>query len=137
MSILVDNSVWQRLNRPGVLATLNSLNRDDPIVTTTPQILEYCHSTRNPAEHDLALADQSAFERLSLDDACHKVALQIQSSLWHNGRVRGAGAFDIMIAAIGHRHGATVVHYDKNFATIAEVIPGFRHRWIAPPGTID
>ncbi|MCW2752287.1 MAG: hypothetical protein JWR83_3397 [Aeromicrobium sp.] len=137
MSILVDNSVWQRLTKPGVLGTLESVSREDPIVTTTPQILEYCHSTRNPAEHDLALADQSVFRRLALDDRCHDLALEIQSALWHSGRVRGAGAFDILIAAIAHRHGATIVHYDKNFATIGDVLDGFRHRWIAPPGTLD
>ena len=75
--------------------------------------------------------------RLRLDEACHDVALQIQRALWHNGKVRGAGVFDILIAAIAHRHGATIVHYDNNFATIAGVIPEFRHRWIAPPGTIE
>lgn len=30
-----------------------------------------------------------------------------------------------------------VVHYDKNYATIARVDPHFRQRWITPPGTID
>lgn len=128
MSILVDNSVWQRLTKPGVLGVLESLSHDEPIVTTTPQILEYCHSTRTSVEHDAALADQSTFVRLALDEECHAIAVQIQSALWHGGKVRGAGAFDILIAAIGHRHGATVVHYDKNFATIGEVVDGFRHR---------
>jgi predicted nucleic acid-binding protein len=137
VSILVDNSVWQRLTKPGVLQELQTMSLEEPIVTTTPQILEYCHSTRNPAEHDLALADQSTFTRLPLDDDCHATAVGIQSALWHDGRVRGAGAFDILIAAIAHRHNATVVHYDKNFATIGEVLAGFRHRWIAPPGSLD
>lgn len=137
MSLLIDNSVWQRLTKPGVLQTLHDLTLDEPIVTTTPQILEFCHSTRDPAEHDLALADQAAFTRLPLDDECHDIAVQVQSALWHGGKVRGVGAFDILIAAIGHRHGATVVHYDKNFAMIGSVLDGFRHRWIAPAGSLD
>lgn len=79
----------------------------------------------------------AALDLLPLDNSCHDVALQIQRSLWQGGFVRGAGAFDILIAAIAHRHGATLVHYDKNFATIARAVPGFQQRWIAPPGTID
>jgi predicted nucleic acid-binding protein len=137
VSALVDNSVWQRLTKRGVLDELASLLEHDSIVTTTPQILEFCHSTRNGSEHDLALADQSTFTRLQFDDECHHIALQIQSSLWHGGRVRAAGAFDIMIAAVAHRHGATVVHYDSDFATIGEVLDGFQHRWIAPQGSLD
>lgn len=137
MTLLVDNSVWQRVHKPGVLEVLDSMNRDDPIVTTTPQILEYCHSSRNPREYDRSLATLTGFEQLAVDADCQHIAVEIQSALWHNGRVRGAGAFDILIAAIAHRHGATVVHYDKNFVTIGEVLDGFRHRWIAPPGTLD
>lgn len=137
MTLVVDNSVWQRLAKPGVLGELDVLRQDEPIVTTTPQMLEYCHSTRNPVEYDFALADLSAFDRLTLNEDCHRIAIHIQQALWHGGKVRGAGVFDILIAAIAHSHGATVVHYDKNFATIAEVVDGFRHRWIAPPGTID
>lgn len=137
MSLLIDNSVWQRVTKPGVLDVLTSLSQEESIVTTTPQILEYCHSSRDPREYDHAMASLSAFPRLALDEECHRWALTIQHALWHGGKVQGAGAFDILIAAIGHRHGATVVHYDKNYATIGGAIPGFRHRWIAPPGTFD
>lgn len=136
MTLLVDNSVWQRAAKPGVLEWLAALGPDSSIVTATPQVLEFCHSARNPREHDDFLDKISTFDRLPLDDECHHIALQIQSALWHRGRVRGAGAFDILIAAIGHRHGATIVHYNKNFATIGEVVDGFRHRWIAPPGSL-
>lgn len=136
MAWLIDNSVWQRITRPGVLDTIEALTDIQPIVTATPQMLEFCHSARTAAEYDRSMDALSAFQLLTADDDCHRLAAEIQRSLWHGGRVRGAGAFDILIAATAWRHGATVVHYDRNFATIAEVIDGFEHRWIAAPGTL-
>lgn len=136
MNILIDNSVWHRMSKPGVLQAIDSIE-NAVVVTATPQVLEYCHSARNSAEYTHAIATMSAFDRLTLDDECHDIAVQFQRALWHDGKVRGAGAFDLLIAAIGHRHEATVVHYDKNFATIARTVPAFRQRWIAPPGTIS
>ncbi|WP_396044579.1 PIN domain-containing protein [Aeromicrobium sp. UC242_57] len=136
VNILIDNSVWHRLSKSGVLQALASIE-NPTIVTATPQVLEYCHSARDPNEYRFASRGMASFDRLPLDDECHHIALGFQRALWHDGKVRGAGATDILIAAIAHRHQATVVHYDKNFATLERAVPSFRQRWIAQPGTID
>lgn len=136
MNVVLDNSVWHRLSKRGVLHALESIE-NVTIVTATPQVLEYCHSARNPSEYTFALRGMTSFDRLPLDDERHGIALGFQRALWHDGKVRGAGAIDILIAAIAHRHRAVVVHYDKNFATIARAAPSFRHRWIVPAGSTD
>lgn len=115
---------------------MTTLTRSGALAAATPQMLEYGHSARNPRDYDILMQKLEAFVLLVPDLECHKQAMAIQHALWHNAKVRGAGAFDIQIAAIAIRHGATVVHYDKNFQTIGSVVPEFRQHWIAPPGSL-
>lgn len=133
---LVDNSVWQRIAQPVVFEAMTTLTRSGALAAATPQMLEYGHSARNPRDYDILMQKLEAVVLLVPDLECHKQAMAIQHALWHNAKVRGAGAFDIQIAAIAIRHGATVVHYDKNFQTIGSVVPEFRQHWIAPPGSL-
>ena len=52
---LVDNSVWARAigGDVGMTARLREIERapSDLFVTCPPQVLEFCHSARTPAEH--------------------------------------------------------------------------------------
>lgn len=133
---LVDNSVWQRIAQPVVFEAMSALSRSGALAATTPQMLEYGHSARNPRDFDILMQKLESFVLLIPDVNCHKQAMAVQHALWHNARVRGAGAFDIQIAAIAIRHGVTVVHYEKNFQTIASVVPEFSQHWIAPRGSL-
>ena len=133
---LVDNSVWQRIAQPVVFEAMSALSRSGTLAVSTPQMLEYGHSARNPHDYDILMQKLESFVLFVPDLDCHKQAMAIQRALWHNAKVRGAGAFDIQIAAIAIRHGVTVVHYDKNFQTIGSVVPEFRQRWIAPRGSL-
>jgi len=134
---LVDNSVWQRISNTAVFEAVTALTMTGSIVVITPQMLEYGHSARNPRDYDALMQRLNAFELLVPDAECHALAMRIQSALWHNGKVRGAGAFDILIAAIALRHGAAVAHLDKNFQTIASIMPELQQLWIGPRGTLD
>jgi predicted nucleic acid-binding protein len=42
---------------------------------------------------------------------------------------------DLIIAAVAHGHGATVLHYDHDYDAIAEVT-NQPTRWLAPPGSL-
>jgi predicted nucleic acid-binding protein len=48
---------------------------------------------------------------------------------------RGIGPNDLLVAACAEVHGATVLHYDRDFHIIAEVT-GQRALWGVPPGSI-
>jgi predicted nucleic acid-binding protein len=129
---LVDNSIWQKAHRSPVIADrLRELSPQHLIITCPPQVLEYCHSARTPAEYDLLRSDMAAL----LPAAVHpdaEVALTIQRALWMSGRVRAAAAFDCLIAAYAVVNEAVVLHSDRDFVHIAEALDGsFREEYVS------
>ena len=70
----------------------------DLFVTCPPQVLEFCHSARTPAEH------AHYREQISLGFPLERapdesLVLDIQGALWNAGLARAAGPTDILIAA--------------------------------------
>lgn len=131
---LVDNSVWARLALadPGVTARLRRIERApaDLFVTCPPQVLEFCHSARTPADHDVYR------ERIQLGFPLERapdesLVLDIQSALWHAGVVCAAGAVDILIAGYAILNAATILTSDHDFDHIAQVTD-LSHEFIAP-----
>lgn len=51
------------------------------------------------------------------------------------GLRRSAGAVDLLVAATAEPKGLTVLHYGKDFGTVASVT-GRPARWPAPPGSL-
>lgn len=131
---LVDKSVWARAIRGDALmvARLRRIERapSDLFVTCPPQLLEFCHSARTPAEH------ARYRERVSLGFPLEhapdeSLVLDIQSALWNAGLVRAAGAVDILIAAYAIVNDATVMAADHDFDHIA-TISELKHEYVAP-----
>lgn len=98
---LVDNSAWARLaaGDPAVTARLRTVERApaDLLVMCPPQVLEFCHSARTPAEYS------QYREQISLGFPLERgpdeaLVFDIQEALWKGGLVRAAGAIDILIA---------------------------------------
>lgn len=131
---LVDNSVWARLASGDrqITARLRQISGApaDLFVTCPPQVLEFCHSARSPAEHALYR------ERISLGFPLERapdesLVLDIQSALWSTGLVRAAGSLDILIAGYALVNNATILAADHDFDHIASVTT-LRHEYIAP-----
>jgi hypothetical protein len=131
---LVDNSVWARLASGDsvVAARLRRIERApaDLFVTCPPQVLEFCHSARTPAEH------ARYREQISLGFPLERapdesLVLDVQSALWNSGLVRAAGAVDILIAAYAIVNDATVLTADHDFDHIAQVTD-LQHEYVAP-----
>ncbi|WP_372337766.1 hypothetical protein [Streptomyces sp. MK5] len=59
----------------------------------------------------------------------------MQQQLTAKGLHRSAGAADLLVAAPAELRGLTVLHYDKDFETIASVT-GRPAQWPAPPGSL-
>ncbi|MEV6526094.1 PIN domain-containing protein [Longispora sp. NPDC051575] len=62
------------------------------------------------------------------------LALQRQLELAEQGMHRVAGPIDLVVAAVAELEAHTLLHYDNDFARIAD-ITGQPHRWILPRGT--
>ncbi len=121
---LVDNSVWQKAGRSAAIAArLRSIATQHLVITCPPQVLEYGHSARTPEEYEELRADMEgllpAFVHPSLQDA-----LEIQQSLWSNGLVRAAGAFDCMVAAYAVTNDAVILTSDRDFAHLERATAG-------------
>ena len=131
---LVDNSVWARLASVdrGIAARLLRIERApaDLFVTCPPQVLEFCHSARTPAE-------QTHYrEQISLGFPLERapdesLVLGIQSALWNSGYARAAGAVDILIAGYAIANDATVLSADHDFDYIAATTD-LNHEYVAP-----
>lgn len=131
---LVDNSVWARLasGDSRILTRLRNIERapSDLFVTCPPQVLEFCHSARNPREY--AQYRKQISLGFPLEHAPDEsLVLDIQSALWSSGLVRAAGSLDILIAVYAIMNDATVLAADHDFEHIAAV-SDLKYEYVAP-----
>lgn len=132
---LVDQSLWSRAERDqSINLLLRRVARDHTIVTCPPQVLEYCHAARNPADYRERRADMNEFFALRRQPD-HGDVLDLQQALWDNGLMRAAGTVDLLIAAYAIANDATVLSADRDFAAIARATGGrLRHQLVELTG---
>lgn len=138
MRFLIDNSVWQRQNKPIVRTAMDHLlARQSPssILTCPPVVAEVGFSARSGADHDAVRRFLQEFPECDLHPPIALV-LDIQNALFNGGLLRAVGALDTVIAAYAIVNDATVMHYDGDFEFVARVRPDFRHEWIVDKGTL-
>jgi predicted nucleic acid-binding protein len=62
-------------------------------------------------------------------------AAEIQEALTEQAQHRSASIPDLIVAATARAHGLEILHYDRDFETIARYTEQ-PARWIVPPGTV-
>lgn len=134
---LVDKSALARVARsPEVQAALIRLDDIGVLATTAVIDLEIGYSARNLAEFDSVAVDRAElYQQLPLTPAVTDRARQVQRQLVRAGQHRGPGVPDLLIAATAELNNATVVHYDRDYDTIA-AITGQPVEWIVPAGSV-
>jgi predicted nucleic acid-binding protein len=97
---------------------------------------EALFSARGPSEY-VAIGElrSRVFEYLPVNDREWSRAFEVQAVLASQSRLREVGMADLLIAAVAERNGLTLLHYDSDFDTIAEVT-GQDTRWVVPRGQI-
>jgi predicted nucleic acid-binding protein len=117
-----------------VAAVLMPLIEGGMVGSCAPLDIEDLYSARTPAEYWLiSNIRRNAYEHLPVNDAEWRRALEVQATLAAQSRLREVGMADLLIAAVAERHGLTLLHYDGDFDTIAE-ITGQDARWVVPRG---
>jgi predicted nucleic acid-binding protein len=97
--------------------------------------LEVLFSARNYDDHcEIRLRRKLAYERIPIHDDVFDRAIEIQSELARSGRHR-IPIPDLLIAAASESADLTLLHYDADFDTIAEVT-GQRTEWVVPRGSV-
>lgn len=129
---LVDNSIWQKAGASAVIAKrLRELSPNHLIITCPPQVLEYCHSARNPAEYAELRRDMEELLP-AWEHPDERQALDIQQALWDVGLVRAAAALDCLIAAYAVANDAVILNSDRDFGFIESATQGtVRQEYVA------
>lgn len=130
---LADKSALVRMRHAEVAAQLAP--RLHQLVTCSVVDLEILYSARTLADLLATRAERRAIPRLDLAQADFDRAEEVMARLAATGHHRAAGLPDLLIAAVAERHGAVVLHYDRDFDVIASVT-GQPTAWVVPPGTV-
>jgi predicted nucleic acid-binding protein len=137
LPLVIDTSAWARGGHGQVReawkeALLSRRFRLSPAVR-----FEILLSVREGSAYD-ALAEQlTAVQSAPLNGSVIRAAEQAMTMLAH----RSAGTqripiVDYLVAAAAQELGSAVIHYDRDYDTLAEVME-FESIWLAPVGTLD
>ncbi len=99
--------------------------------------LVYLNGARNAAEYVRFERGLRAARLVRTTPGDWDRALEVHRSLAEAGpgHQRSVRLPDLIIAAVGERHGLPIVHYDSDYDTIAAVT-GQPTRWVAPRGSV-
>lgn len=132
----IDTSALARINRPSVTEVLQPLIQSGRVATCAPLDFEDLYRAQSlTAYEQTKWIRQTRYEYLPTDDEQWQRAREVQAVLAAKGRLRDVGMADLLIAAVAERHALTLIHYDKDFDTIAD-ITGQSTRWVVPRGSV-
>jgi predicted nucleic acid-binding protein len=94
---------------------------DDELCLCAITRLELLYSARSPADFQQLETDLDGFRDLRMNAETFDLALGAQRELAARSRHRVAMP-DLLIAACAQQYGADVVHVDRHFETLAEVL---------------
>ncbi len=131
---LADKSAYEQQRHSELVdETLRALAADGALAICEIVALELLYSARNPDDYEQRWADMQALPWLAVTHAVMMRALSVQRQLAGRGQHRRPLP-DLIVAATAAEHGATVLHYDRDFDLIAAVT-GQPTRWVVPRGS--
>jgi predicted nucleic acid-binding protein len=134
---LADTSVWAHKSHPALREWFVSAVESGEIAGCDMVALELLHSARNPPEFALVEEGLRGLPWVEPDAADWLRAREVYRVLGGRPRMmqRSVKHPDLLIAAAAERAGLTLVHYDADYETIAE-ITGQPVRWAMPRGSL-
>lgn len=134
---LLDTSVLARAHREPVADRIEHLGAGRPLYRCAIVDLEVLFAATSPDNYLRRRSLLAAsYTELSVTADVVGRAVEVQSMLAAQSQHRGVGIPDLIIAATAERHDVTLLHYDRDFASVAKVTrqPA---EWIVPAGSID
>jgi predicted nucleic acid-binding protein len=129
---LADTSCWHWARHPAPRAALQTEINRGTIATCAIIDAELAVSARSPSDADELAEQRRALRWLSTPDEVWDDVLATQRALVEDARHRSVKIPDLIIAAVARRHGATVLHCDHDYDSIAE-ITNQPARWLVDP----
>jgi predicted nucleic acid-binding protein len=136
LPLVVDTSAWARAHHPSVREPWKDALIEGRLRLSPAVRFEILFSARDGAAYDVLAERLSALQAAPLNASVIRAAEQAMRTLAH----RSAGAqrlpiVDYLVAAAAQELGAAVVHYDRDYDTLAELME-FESVWLAPAGTL-
>jgi len=134
---VVDTSAWARAGQPEVRDRWLAVLLDDRLRLSPLVRTELLLSARGGSEFDLLAEQLDTLRVAPLDALIISAAEAGMRTLAH--RSDGAQRLpvvDYLVAAAAQELGAAVIHYDRDYDTLAEVME-FTSIWLAPAGTLS
>lgn len=128
---LADTSAWHWARTPTARDALQIDLEAGRIATCAIIDAELMVSARGPDDADALTDERRALRWLPTPDDVWDTVLATQRALVDSSLHRAVKIPDLIIAAVAHRHGATVLHYDSDYDAISE-ITGQPVRWLVP-----
>lgn len=136
LPLLVDTSAWARADHPAVRERWTEALRAGQLCLAPPVRLEILLSTRGGEQFDALAEALSAIRATQLTGSTVRAAEDAMRQLAQ--RSHGAHRLpivDYLLAATAEQIGAAVLHYDRDYDTLAEAME-FESIWLAPPGSL-
>lgn len=134
--VIADASAIHRARHPMVREEVAAAFNARQIATCTVVRLELMHAARDLEEIEDLQAVHASLRKIPISDSVQHAAMGAVREL----AKRGAGRHrvpvpDVLIAAAAQEAGVGVLHYDRDFDRLAEVLY-FRSIWLAPAGSL-
>ncbi|HTA06505.1 MAG TPA: PIN domain-containing protein [Solirubrobacteraceae bacterium] len=136
LPLLVDTSAWARAHRPGIREPWIEVLRGDRLRLSPVVKMEILMSARNGSSFDSLAEHLSALRVAPLTPSVLRSAEDAMRAL--AGRSDGAQRLpivDYLVAAAAQETGAAVIHYDRDYDLLAEIM-SFESIWLSPPGSL-
>jgi predicted nucleic acid-binding protein len=133
---LLDKSALARWPKSAVAPVLDELSDRGLLAVCGAVEIEVIHSARTAKEAQRVRWLLRGFDWLTMPDEIWDRAIEVQIGAVRKGNHRALSMADLVIAATAERHGATVLHYDRDFDMIA-AITGQPTAWVVPVGSAD
>lgn len=134
---IADKSAWVRSHREPFRSDYQHALGGGQIVTCQITRLEILYSARTRVEFEALEYELAALRDLAITQTVCTAAigalreLAARSDGYHRVNIA-----DSLIAACAAENGVGVLHYDRHYDRLAEVL-GFESRWAAVAGTLD
>jgi predicted nucleic acid-binding protein len=83
-----------------------------------------------------AMLLRRAYGWVPMPDDVFEQAEDLQNTLAAQSAHQGPSAVDLLVAVTAHSHGLKVLHYDRDYETIAKAA-GIEIEWVAQPGSVS
>ena len=133
---LADTSAWERAAVPSVRREWAEALAGGQVATCAIVMMEILYTAQDGSEFDGLEQDLRFLRDVPVTRSVTEAAIAAMRDLAHLRPLsHRIPVPDALVAAAAADAGLGVVHYDRHYDRLAEVLP-FESRWIAPPGTL-